>query len=144
MTDTSGLQARTHQPALVLAGTLALAAVASIVLNTGIALLAGLVLPDGGVRMGLQPIEYAPLTVAGILLGTLGWYVIRRTARKPRAVLRVLVPLAVLLSFGPDLGILAAGASFVNSLALMAMHVIVAVITVPVLARVLPLPADPA
>lgn len=117
------------------------AAVISIVVNALIALVAGRFIPDGTVRMGLAVAEYAPATVIGIALGTLGWYLVRRFARDPRRVLRVLVPVVVVLSWLPDLGILAGGASLANSLALIAMHTVVAAATVPVLARVLPLEA---
>ena len=117
-----------------------LAALASVALNAVIAALALAALPDEGFRKGLELREYAPLTVAGVLLGTLAWHLVRSRARDPRAVLRILVPVAVVVSFVPDFGILAAGATLLNSLALIAMHLVVAAITVPVLARVLPLP----
>ncbi|MCX2947004.1 DUF6069 family protein [Lentzea sp. NEAU-D7] len=117
------------------------AAVVSIAVNALIALVAGKFIPAGVERMGLALAEYAPATVIGVLLGTLGWYLVRRSARDPRRVLRVLVPVVVVLSWIPDFGILAGGASVVNSVALVAMHTVVAAATVPVLARVLPLPA---
>jgi len=146
MTDTSDFQSRTRQPAVAndraVIGVI-LASLASIALNSLIAALASAALPTGGVRMGLALREYAPLTVAGILIGTLVWYTVRRRARNPRAVLRVLVPVAVVVSFVPDFGILAAGATPLNSLALIAMHVVVAAVTVPTLARVLPLSPSP-
>ncbi len=145
MTETSDFQSRTQQSTTAsgrAAIGVTLAALASVALNSVIAALADAALPAGGVRMGLQLREYAPLTVVGILLGTLAWYVVRRTARNPRAVLRVLVPVAVVVSLVPDFGILSAGATLLNSLALIAMHLVVAAITVPTLARVLPLPRD--
>lgn len=142
MTDTSDLTSRTQQSAVAGRSAIgvALAALASVAVNSVIALLADKALPAGAVRMGLQLREYAPLTVIGILLGTLAWYLVRRSARNPAAVLRVLVPVAVVVSLVPDFGILAAGATILNSLALIAMHLVVAVITVPTLAKVLPLP----
>lgn len=114
------------------------AAVVSIAINALIALAANNFIPDGVERTGLALGEYAPATVTGILLGTLGWYLVRRNSRAPRRVLRVLVPVVVVLSWIPDLGILAAGAAVANSLALIAMHTVVAAATVPVLSRVLP------
>ncbi|MGZ3145713.1 DUF6069 family protein [Lentzea chajnantorensis] len=117
------------------------AAVISTVVNAVIALVAAKFIPEGTERMGLALNEYAPATVIGIALGTLGWYLVRRFAGNPRRVLRVLVPVAVVVSWIPDLGILAGGASAVNSLALMAMHLVVAAATVPVLTRILPLGA---
>ena len=142
MTDTSDSQSRTRQPAVaidrVVIGVV-LASLVSIALNAAIAALTSAALPAEGFRKGLELKEYAPLTVAGILIGTLVWQLVRRRARDPRAVLRVLVPVAVVVSFVPDFGILAAGATLLNSLALIAMHLVVAVVTVPILARVLPL-----
>lgn len=114
------------------------AAVVSIAVNSLIALLAGMVIPADAERTGLALGEYAPATVIGIVLGALGWYLVRRFARAPRRVLRVLVPVVVALSWIPDLGILAAGATVANSLALIVMHTVVAAATVPVLMRVLP------
>ncbi|MFI7123871.1 DUF6069 family protein [Amycolatopsis sp. NPDC049868] len=119
-----------------------IAAGASVLLNAAVAALAGLSHGSTGPRIGLEPAEYAPLTVLGVLLGAACWDVVRRKARKPRARLRMLVPVAVLVSFVPDFGILAVGASLLNALALVAMHLVVAAVTVPVLARVLPLPRD--
>lgn len=115
------------------------AAVVSIAVNFLIALLAGNFIPAGADRKGLSLAEYAPATVIGIALGTLGWYLVRRSARNPRRVLRILVPVVVVLSWIPDLGILAAGATVANSVALIAMHAVVAAATVPTLARVMPL-----
>ncbi|MET1075279.1 MAG: DUF6069 family protein [Umezawaea sp.] len=143
MTDTSDIPSRTRQPAVAGGRTavgVALAALASVVLNTVIAVIAEAALPADRVRIGLALEEYAPLTVAGILLGTLAWYLVRRNARNPVAVLRVLVPVAVLVSLVPDFGILATGAHPLNSLALVTMHLVVAATTVPVLLKVLPLP----
>lgn len=123
----------------VVVGLLGAAAV-SIAVNALIALVAGNFVPAGTERMGLAFAEYAPATVIGVLLGTLGWYLVRRSARDPRRVLRVLVPVVVVLSWIPDLGILAGGAAVANSVALIVMHTVVAAATVPVLSRVLPLP----
>ncbi|KOV78070.1 DUF6069 family protein [Nocardia sp. NRRL S-836] len=117
------------------------AAVISVAVNALIALVAGKFIPSDVERKGLALVEYAPATVIGILLGTLGWYLVRRFADNPRRVLRVLVPVVLVLSWIPDLGILAAGASVVNSLALIAMHIVVAAATVPALSRILPLDA---
>ncbi|MFD5827131.1 DUF6069 family protein [Lentzea sp. NPDC060358] len=117
------------------------AAVVSIAVNALIALVAGKIIPAGADRKGLALAEYAPATVIGILLGTLGWYLVRRFVADPRRVLRVLVPVVVVLSWIPDLGIMAGGATLVNSLALILMHLVVAAATVPTLSRVLPLKA---
>ncbi|MET9631626.1 DUF6069 family protein [Lentzea sp. NPDC006480] len=138
MTDTSTRSAGLAPTAGEVVVGLLGAAVLSVAVNFLIAVVAGKFIPAGQERMGLALAEFAPASVIGILLGTLGWYLVRRSARDPRRVLRVLVPVVVVVSWIPDLGILAAGAGVVNSLALMAMHTVVAALTVPVLSRVLP------
>ncbi len=136
-TRSAGLTPTTGEVVVGLLG----AAMISVAVNALIALLADRFIPADVQRVGLAVAEYAPATVIGIALGTLGWYLVRRFARNPRRVLRVVVPVVVVLSWIPDLGILAGGASVVNSLALIAMHIVVAAATVPVLSRIVPLDA---
>jgi hypothetical protein len=129
-TDTSTLR--------VAIGVLA-AAVVSIAVNTGIAL-GAIALDPNGTRMGLDLVAYAPLTVIGVLAGTAGWAVIRRYAAHARSTLRVVVPLVVVLSFIPDLGLLISGtADGANVAGLLVMHVAVAAVTVATVSRSLPL-----
>ena len=134
------LSHRARQPARL--GSLVLglfaAAVGSLLLNAMIALAMTSTHPRG-VQTGLQAVHYAPLTVLGVLAGTAGWAVIRRRAAQPRAVLRVVVPAVVVMSFVPDLLLLLNATTVGNVVALLCMHVAIAAITVPVLARVLPL-----
>ena len=118
---------------------LLVAAVVAVLGNALIALLVSTLAP-GGVEKGLRFAEYATMTVVGVLIGTAGWTLVRRFAPRPRAVLRVLVPVVVVLSFGADLALLAGGTSVANVVGLMLMHVVVAAALGPVLARVLPLP----
>jgi hypothetical protein len=118
---------------------LAAAAVVAIAVNTGIAL-GALALDPAGTRTGLDLVAYGPLTVVGILAGAIGWAAIRRYASRARAVLRVVVPVVVLLTFIPDLGLLFSGAADgINTGALMVMHLVVAAVTVTAVSRVLPL-----
>ncbi|HEX6342572.1 DUF6069 family protein [Umezawaea sp.] len=143
MTKTTDTTPRPLRPAFdagTVVGGVVLAALASVAVNSVIATIASSALPPGGTRMGLELQEYASLTVVGILLGALAWFLVRRHADNPRAVLRYLVPAAVLLSLVPDFGILMTGVPLLNALALVAMHLAVAAITVPTLAKVLPLP----
>jgi hypothetical protein len=115
------------------------AAVVAIALNTGVAL-GALALDPNGTRMGLDLVAYAPLTVVGILAGTIGWAAIRRYAARARSVLRVVVPFVVLLTFIPDLTLLFTGvADGANTAALMVMHLVVAAVTVTAVSQVLPL-----
>jgi hypothetical protein len=96
-------------------------------------------LNPNGTQMGLVLTAFAPLTVIGVLAATIGWAAVRRYAANARAVLRVLVPVVLVLSFIPDFGLLFAGmADAVNLVGLLIMHVVVAVITVTALSRVLP------
>jgi hypothetical protein len=115
------------------------AAVAALIGNALIALLVSALRP-GGVEKGLTFVEFGPMTVAGVLVGTAGWALVRRTARRPRALLRWLVPVVVVLTFGADLALLAGGTALLNAVGLMLMHVVVAITTVVALTRVLPLP----
>lgn len=134
-----------HRPArLTRTGPLVLgvaaAAIASLAVNAAIALAVTATHPSG-VQTGLSALHFGPLTVLGVLIGTAGWAVIRRNSSRPRPVLRTVVPLVVLVSFVPDLLLLFRNVSAVNVAGLLGMHIAIAAITVPVLARLLPLPA---
>lgn len=119
--------------------TIAAAAVVAIAVNSAVAL-GAVALNPNGTRMGLDLVAYAPLTVVGVLVGTIGWAAVRRYAANARSVLRTLVPVAVVLSFIPDFGLLASGmADVVNMVGLLVMHVVVAAVTVTAVSRVLPL-----
>jgi hypothetical protein len=118
---------------------IAAAAVVSIALNTAVAL-GAVALSPNGTRMGLDLVAYAPLTIIGVLAGTLGWALVRRHAAHARATLRVLVPVVTVLSFIPDVLLLVNGiADGVNFAGLVVMHVVVAAVTVTTVSRVLPL-----
>jgi hypothetical protein len=133
------VQPRTDTSALRVALGVVAAAVVSIIVNTGVALAATALSPNG-TRMGLVVVAYAPLTVIGVLAGTLGWAAIRRYSARARSTLRVLVPVVVVLSFIPDLGLLFSGtADAINVAGLLVMHVVVAAVTVTTASRTLPL-----
>jgi hypothetical protein len=118
---------------------LAAAAVVAIAVNTTVAL-GATALSSDGTRTGLNLPAYASLTVIGVLVGAIGWAAVRRYAANARAVLRVLVPTAVVLSFIPDIALLVTGAADATNVAgLLVMHVVVAVVTVTAVSRVLPL-----
>lgn len=101
---------------------LAVALVAAAGVNLLVALVAG-AFDDGGIGMGLQPAVLLPATVIGVLLGTAGWFAVRRIA--PRA-LPVVVPVVLALTWIPDLMLFGQGASVANVVGLMAMHAAVA------------------
>ena len=126
--------------ALLLAAAVAVAGLA----NTVIALTA--------IAAG-APSTYGPLTApayltftaVGVIVGYLGWRIVRRSVRNPAKVLRVLVPVVLVLSWVPD-ALLAAlqfipGTTLTGALALGLMHAVVAAVAVPVYLRIAPLPA---
>jgi hypothetical protein len=118
----------TATPRSTLALRLGLGALAAAAVNTAIALVAS-ALDDGGIGMGLMPVAYLPLTVIGFLIAVVGWTMIAR--RAPKA-LRVVVPVALVLTWIPDLLLLTAGATAANVVGLMLMHTVVATAVVVV------------
>jgi hypothetical protein len=123
-------------------GYLVAAAVVACLVNIGIAALAH----AAGASEDFEPLTigaYVSFTVIGIIAGTIGWALIRWRAKNPRAVLRWLVPTVVLLSFIPDLAMffvpdLQPNANAIGIIALLVMHVVVAVCAVAALLRALP------
>lgn len=90
----------------------------------------------------LQPPAYLTFTVLGMLAAYVGWRLARRFARHPARVLRVLVPVALLLSFVPDIVLAITeflpGANLTGAVALSTMHVVVAAVAVPLFQRIAP------
>ena len=114
------------------------AVLVAIVVNAGVAAVVRSMDP-AGTRTGLILIAYGPLTAFGVLAGTTGWVVVRRYTARPRAVLRVLVPCVVALSFIPGIIQLASGTSPANVFGLWVMHLVVALVTVTTANRAFPL-----
>lgn len=90
----------------------------------------------------LTPAAFVPLTVIGILAGAAGWHLVRRRATNPTVLLRRLVPIVVAVSLVPDVALGVGGGqpgtSWTGVSALMAMHLAVAAVTVPIFRRLLP------
>jgi hypothetical protein len=123
-------------------GGLLAAAVVSVLGNAVIALLARAAGASDDFAP-LHPSAYAPLTVFGIVLGAIGWAVVRSVAKHPAGLLRWLVPVLVVVSFAPDLSLLGGGTPGSGPLAvaaLMVMHVVVAAVAVAAYRHLLPLP----
>lgn len=78
---------------------------------------------------------FALFTTLGIAAGWAGWVLVHRRARDPRRTLRVLVPVLTLLSFVPDVLLLAfrfiPGTTTAGVIALMLMHLVVVAGAVP-------------
>lgn len=89
------------------------------------------------------PATYGPLTlpayglftVLGVVGGWVGWTLLRRRAQNPDRMLRLLVPVVTLVSFVPDVLLLAfgfiPGTTTIAVLALMVMHIVVVAVAVP-------------
>ena len=90
----------------------------------------------------IAPSAYLTLAVIGVGLASLSWFAIARRTANPRTILTRLVPAVVLISFIPDLllGVSQSepGTTWGAVAWLMLMHLAVAAITVPTLARVIP------
>ena len=128
------------RPVMVAGGILAAAVVASAG-DAAISLLAR-ALGASSRFQALTPAAYVPLTVVGIVLGAIGWGIVRRLAKDPRRLLGRLIPVMVVVSFVPDLALLGGnqpGTSGLAVVALMVMHVLVATVAVLAYRRVLPL-----
>jgi hypothetical protein len=132
---------RTRPIALI--GALAIPVVLGSLANAIIAALVRAVATIPQEFMPLQPPAYVSLTVLGVAAGLTGWLVVRRVASDAAAVLRVLVPAVLVLSFVPDV-LLGAGAiaqpgvTWPGVIGLMIMHVVVAAVAVASFARLLP------
>ncbi|MEV7043708.1 DUF6069 family protein [Amycolatopsis sp. NPDC051061] len=113
---------------------LAAAAVAAMVVNALVALIAKAI-DTHGTDMGLMPAAYLSLTLIGVVVGALGWLLILRF--RPSA-LRIVVPVALVITWIPDLLLLGQGATAGNVVGLMLMHVVVTAAVVSALYRTLP------
>ena len=123
-------------PLVVMGGVLAavvVGAVADAVLAL-LALAAGA--PDD--FQPLKPPSYIFLTAVGVVAGALGWAVVRKVAKDPERLVRWLVPTVVVVSFVPDFLLLGAGGA-AGVMALLLMHVAVAVVAVFSYHKVMPL-----
>ena len=83
----------------------------------------------------LAPGAIGFMTALGVVVGAVVWQVIIMRTRTPERVLQRLVPAALLLSFLPDLALGAGGSPWSAVVTLMAAHVAVFAVAVPVLAR---------
>ncbi|WP_221355178.1 DUF6069 family protein [Streptomyces beigongshangae] len=86
----------------------------------------------------LEPASYVFATALGVLAGAVGWGVVRRFSQDPGRLLRRLVPSVVVISLVPDFFLFDEG-EVTGVVALLVMHLAVAVIAVEVYRRVMPL-----
>lgn len=107
----------------------ALVAVLASIANAIVATIAVALGLDATASHGLEAFSYVPLTVIGAVASAVGWHLVNRYTPRPDRVLRWLVPLALLLSWIPDLYV-ALDTGWPNAIALMMMHTITVVIAV--------------
>jgi hypothetical protein len=123
------------------AGLLALGALTAFA-ATGIVAAAAVLAGADPAFPPLAPYVFGPFAVLGVLVAHLGWRLVRRFVPRPGRVLRILVPVAVLLSLTPDVILLLTG--FIPGttptavVGLMLMHPIVATVAVGVSQRIAP------
>jgi hypothetical protein len=90
----------------------------------------------------LLPPAYLTFTLLGLLGAYAGWRLVRRFAPQPARTLRVLVPVAIVLSLVPDVVLAVTrfipGADTTAAVALGTMHLIVAGVAVPLFQRIAP------
>jgi len=128
------------------AGLLIAGIVAASVANAVIALVAR----AAGASVDFQPLQpgaYVTFTALGILLGAVGWAVIRRRSANPRALLSWLVPTVLVVSLVPDLLMFVSdytpNADTAGITGLLVMHAAVAAVAVATYRRALPLHDGP-
>ena len=121
--------------------TLLAAAIVAVLANTVVAF-AGIAAGAGASFAPLMVAVYAPFTVLGLVLGYVGWRVVRARVSNPLRVFRVLVPALAVLSFLPDVTSASVGfipnSSVTGFVSLMIMHVVVVLVGVPVYQRLAP------
>lgn len=127
----------------VRAGRTTLGLAAAIVLACGINALLSLVAQALGASAhtikGLNPASYLTFTVVGVLVGAVGWSLIRARAKNPAPLLNKLVPTVVTLSMLADVPLFFIdGSSPIGPATLMLMHIAVAAVAVPIFRHVLP------
>ncbi|MGC9542180.1 DUF6069 family protein [Streptomyces sp. UG1] len=144
----SNLTSASPSPALrrpgtpVVIGGLLAAAAASSIVEADIAALAR----AAGASDDFQPLQasaFVFFTVVGLVIGAIGWSIVRRSSKDPESLLRKLLPAVVVVSFIPDLAMLVSDytphADAVGVIALLVMHVVVAVAAVFTFHKILPL-----
>ena len=117
-------------------------AAGGLVINSLIALLARALFDIPSQFQQLTLPVYGFLTVVGAIAGAIGWHLVATRSRNAAGVLRVLVPTVLVLSFIPDVLLLVTdsqpGTTTAGVVALMLMHVGVAVAAVPAYRRFIP------
>ena len=145
MTTSTSTSAPTRGSAVSLGTALRTGAVAGViagVTNVVISSIAGGLLGASDDFVPLTPGPVLMWTILGAIIGAVGWRLIVNTSAHSRALLNTLVPIVLVLSFIPDIALLAtdsvAGQTTAGVVALMVMHVVTAVIAVTAYCKLMP------
>jgi hypothetical protein len=130
----------TYRPWPAIAVSALLVAVLASIVNAIVATIAIALGLDAAASHGLEAFSYIPLTIIGAVAGAVGWHLVNRYAPRPGRVLSWLVPLALFVSWTPDLYV-ALDTGWPNAIALMIMHTLTVVIAVLVFRWRMPLKA---
>jgi hypothetical protein len=116
----------------------ALILLAVIAAAVGVNALVATIARHSGANAAFAPLQlpvYGGFTALGVVVGWLGWQIVRRRSARPSSVLKVLVPVATVVSFIPDVALLALkfipDSNAAAVVALMVMHVVVVALAVP-------------
>jgi hypothetical protein len=142
---TTSTSAPTRRSAVGLGTALRTGAVAGViaaVTNVAISAIARGPLGASGDFVPLTPGPVVMWTIIGAIVGAVGWRLIVNRSARSRALLTTLVPTVLVLSLIPDVALLAtestAGQTTAGVVALMAMHVVTAVIAVTAYHKAMP------
>jgi uncharacterized protein DUF6069 len=115
----------------------ALVLLAAVACAVGVNALVATIARQAGANASFAPLHiavYGGFTAVGVLVGWFGWQLVRRRWERPAGVLKVLVPAVVLVSFVPDVALLALkfipDTNTAAVVALMVMHLVVAAFAV--------------
>ena len=145
MTTAATTDARTQRPGYTVGTALrtgAVAGAAAAVVNVAVSAIARGPFDASDDFAPLTPGPIVLWTILGAIVGALGWRLIVAKKANSRALLAKLVPTVLVLSFLPDLALLATdtmpGQTTAGVLALMVMHVLTAVIAVTAYRKAMP------
>jgi hypothetical protein len=121
------------------------AIIAAVVAGDVASLIIAAIAHGAGVSHAFPPLQFATFTVLivfAVIAGAIGWQLVRARASNPSRLLTRLVPLVLLLSFIPDIlvGVTKSetATTWGGVIALMAMHIVVAIAAVSSYRRFLP------
>lgn len=144
MTASPTAESVASRPRLRTAAILITAVIVAVAVNAAIAAVA----IAAGAPSTYGPLTlpaYALFTTLGVAAGWAGWVLVHRRAREPRRAIAVLVPVLTVLSFVPDVLLLAfgfiPGTTTPAVIALMLMHLVVVAVAVPAYALAMRTPA---